>query len=448
MDEREAAPLEVERAREIVREDFQASLDEFLRQRGLTRPQPADDPAIYGLAEAAARRYHNATAYDTSLPKLSNVQLWEIRQDLYLHHGPMGPLADELERAGVEDIHIHGTQGGYRVYGDRREAFPPRFHSEEELNELVRYYAEMAGKHFDPAQPVVTLTLKDGSRLNAVMAPLSKPPMITVRKQQLRRFLTLRSLVDEGAFPPALLPLLEAAVLARLNVVISGGTGVGKTTLARVLAMLIPKGERTCVLETETELMLHELRPSDCFSFEAREANIEGAGEVTLGSLLRLAALRQRPDRIIVGEIRGEEAMDMLDAIGTGHDGTLTTIHASNPRIALSRMEGLATRSDANISPRVARQMVGTCVDLIIHLSNYRRTGAKVRRMARVAFVDENLEDPEGRPGVFEFCRYVVRRDEWEIDDHWALHAPAKVEDKLEMAGLDLAELQLQGARR
>ena len=137
----------------------------------------------------------------------------------------------------------------------------------------------------------------------------------------------------------------------------------------------------------------------------------------------------------------------MLDAIGTGHDGTLTTIHASNPRIALSRMEGLATRGDVNISPRVARQMVGTCVDLIIHLSNYRRAGVKVRRMARVAFVDENLEDPEGRPGLFEFCRYVTRRDEWEIDDHWALQAPAKVVEKMEMAGLDLAELQLQGAR-
>jgi pilus assembly protein CpaF len=272
--------------------------------------------------------------------------------------------------------------------------------------------------------------------------------MITVRKQQLRRYLTLESLVAEGAVPPELVPLLQAAVLARLNIVISGGTGVGKTTLARVLAMLIPKGERTCVLETETELMLHELQPDDCFSFEAREANIEGAGEVTLGNLFRLAALRQRPDRIIVGEIRGDEAMDMLDAIGTGHDGTLTTIHASNPRIALSRMEGLATRGDANISPRVARQMVGTCVDLVVHLSNYRRAGVKVRRMARVAFVDENLEDPEGRPGVFEFCRYLTRRDEWEVDDHWSLHAPAKVEEKMAMVGLDLAEVQLQGARR
>jgi hypothetical protein len=134
--------------------------------------------------------------------------------------------------------------------------------------------------------------------------------------------------------------------------------------------------------------------------------------------------------------------MDMLDAIGSGHDGTLTTIHASNPRMALSRLEGLATRGDTNLAPRVARQMVGTSIDLILHLSSYRRGGDTVRRVARAAFVDENLEDPEGRPGVFEFCRYVVRRDDWEIDDHWGLHPPAKVEEKLLMAGLDLADLR------
>src|SRR5260370_26069755 len=181
--------------------------------------------------------------------------------------------------------------------------------------------------------------------------------MVTVRNEGVGGFLRLRRLVAKGAVPPDLEALLEAAVLARLNIVISGGTGVGKTTLARVLAMLIPRGERTCVLETETELMLHELRPEDCFSFEAREANIEGAGEVSLGDLFRQAALRQRPDRVVVGEIRGDEAMEMLDASGTGHDGTLTTIHASNPRLALSRLERLAPRSDGSTTPRVPRQM-------------------------------------------------------------------------------------------
>jgi pilus assembly protein CpaF len=210
-----------------------------------------------------------------------------------------------------------------------------------------------------------------------------------------------------------------------------------------VLAMLIPNGERTCVLESETELMLQELRPRDCFSLEAREANIEGAGEVTLGNLFRFAALRQRPDRIIVGEVRGGEAMDMLDAIGSGHDGTLTTIHASNPRIALSRLEGLATRGDVNLAPQVARQMVGTCVDLILHLSSYQRGGDKVRRLARAGFVDENIEHPEGWPGVHEFCRYSTKHDDWEIDDqHWGLMPPSKVTEKIQMAGLDVMDLR------
>jgi pilus assembly protein CpaF len=444
VDETEASPEEIARAEEIIRTDFQAALDEFLRLRSLTRPQASDDRAIYGFAEAAARRYHNATAYDPSLPKLSNVQLWEIRQRLYLMHGPLGPLGDLLVVEGVEDIHIHGTGGGFLVFGDHREELPPRFQSEEELTELVRHYAELAGKHFDPSNPVVTVMLRDGSRLNAVMAPLSKPPMITVRKQQLKRFLKLPTLVEQGAVPASLQPLLEAAVWARLNIVISGATGAGKTTLARVLALLIAEGERTCVLETETELMLHELRPRDCFSLEAREANIEDAGRVSLRDLFRYAALRQRPDRIIVGEVRGDEAMDMLHAMTSGHDGSLTTIHASGARAALNRLEAMATMNDPNLAPRVVRQMEGTGIDLIIHLSSYRRGGDRVRRVASVAFVDENIEDPEARPGVFEFCRYRVLQDDWEVDDRWGLHPPRKIEEKLLMAGLRLGDLRVR----
>jgi pilus assembly protein CpaF len=436
-----ASPEQVARAEEIIRADFRSSLNEHLRQRGVTRPESSDDKAIYGFAEAATRRYHDATGYDPSLPRLSTVQLWEIRQRLYALHGHLGPLGDLLAIEGVEDIHIHGTQGGFLVFADHREDLPPRFRTDEELTEMVRHYAELAGRRFDPSKPFVTVILRDGSRLNAVMAPLSKPQMITVRKQQLKRFPSLRNLVEVGALPARLLPLLEAAVLARLNILISGGTGAGKTTLARVLALLIPGGERTCVLESETELWLHELRPRDCFSFEAREANVEEAGRITLTELFQQAALRQRPDRVIVGEVRGEEAMDMLHAMTSGHDGSLTTIHASRPRDALNRLEALATMRDANLAPRVVRQMVSTGVDLVIHLSSYRQGGDRVRRVASMAFVDENVEDSDGQPGVFEFCRYRVINDDWEIDDQWGLQPPRKVEQKLLMAGLHPADL-------
>jgi pilus assembly protein CpaF len=442
MEHPEASRQQVALAEEVIRADFQAALDDLLRQRGLTKPLSTDDPAIWGFADAAVRRYHDATADDPGLPQLSKVQLWEIRQRLYVMHGPLGPLGPMLAIEGVEDIHINGPRGGYLVFGDRRENMPLRWDSEEQLIELVRHYAEQAGKHFDPSNPMVTVTLRDGSRLNAVLPPVSKPLVITIRKQQLRRFLRLADLVEEGAFPARLMPILETAVLARLNVLISGATGSGKTTLARVLALLIPDGERTCVLETETELWLHELRDKDCFSFEARDANVEGAGQITLRQLLRLGALRQRPERIIVGEVRGEEAMDMLHAMSTGHDGSLTTIHASGPRAALNQLETLATLEEANVSPRVVRQMIGTAIDLVIHLSSYRRPSGQVRRIANMAFVDENVEDPEGRPAVFEFCRYQVLEDAWEVGEEGRLFPPRKVEEKLLTAGLQPSALR------
>lgn len=440
------APQEqVRRAEDLIRADFRAGLDQMLRERGLPKPRSEDDQAVFSLADAAVRRYHAATARDRSLPRLSKVQYWEVRQRLYVMHGALGPLGDLLGIEGVEDIHINGTRGGYLVFSDHREELPQRFSSEEELTDLVRHYAEQAGKRFDLASPLVTLTLRDGSRLNAVLPPVSKPLVITIRKQQLRRFLGLPDLVREGTIPGSAVPLLEAAVLARLNVLISGGTGAGKTTLARILGLLIPDGERTCVLETETELWLHELRDRDCFSFEERDANIEGAGRISLRDLFRLGALRQRPDRIIVGEVRGEEALDMIHAMTSGHDGNLTTIHASGARAALNRLEALAAMADAKLSSRVVRQMVGSGVDLIVHLAAYKRPGGRVRRLASMAFVDENPEDPEWMPVAQEFCRYRVLEDSWEWDDNPVAFAPRKVLNKLVMAGLDPSRLNSQG---
>jgi pilus assembly protein CpaF len=287
----EGSPDELKRAEAHILPAFQRSLDEVLRERSDPRPQPADDRMIFGLADKAVRDYHAATARSTALPQLSQVQYWEIRQRLYALHGALGPLGELLARDGVEDIHIDGLRSAYLEFGDRREVLPPTFESEDELGSLVRFYAEQAGKHFDPANPIVTITLRDGSRLNAILPPIAKPLAITIRKQQLRRFLTLADLAASGTIPSAAIPLLEAAVRARLNIILSGPTGTGKTTLARVLALLIPEGERTCVLETETELWLHELR-NNFISLEERDANVEGAGQITLRDLFQRGALR------------------------------------------------------------------------------------------------------------------------------------------------------------
>src|SRR6266852_5288014 len=409
----DATADEMSQAEAHILPAFQKSLDDLLRERKDPRPQVSDDRAIFGLADKAVRDYHAATARSSSLPQLSQVQYWEIRQRMYVSHGALGPLGELLAIDGVEDIHIDGADGGYLEYGDHREPLPVAYGSEDELVTLVRFYAEQAGKHFDLANPIVTITLRDGSRLNAILPPVAKPLAITIRKQQLRRFLYLDDLARAGTLPFAMIPLLDAAVRARLNIILSGPTGTGKTTLARVLALMIPDGERTCVLETETELWLHELRRG-FISLEERDANVEGAGRLTLQDLFQRGALRQRPRRIIVGEVRGKEAMDMLHAMTSGHDGSLTTLHASGPRMALSRLEVLAMSADANLAPHVVRQMVGSGVDLVVHLSTFHRGDDEVRRLASLAFVAENPEDPLGSPIVSEAAVYRIADDSWE----------------------------------
>jgi len=438
-----ASREEVARAEHEIRTLFLRDYEDLLRGRANLRPQASDDDAIFGFADRAVHEYLRAMAGNPALPRLSRVQLMEIRRSFYVTHTALGPLGELLAIEGVEDIHIHGTQGGYLEYGDHREPLPVHYESEEELVQLLRWYAELSGKHFDPGNPLLTFTLRDGSRFNAILPPVAKPLMVTIRRQQPRRFLSPDDLIRERAMPVSVKSLLHAAVLARLNVVVSGSTGSGKTTVVRTLALQAPEGERTCVLETETELWLHELR-DDFFSLEEREANVEGAGEITMRQLFQRGALRQRPRRIIVGEVRGDEALDMLHAMTSGHDGSLTTVHASGPRLALDRLQMLAMSAEENLSPLVVSQMVGTGIDMVIHLGMFQRGGRLLRRMTHLCFVDHNVEDASIGPIVQEICRYRVAEDDWELENDALRFMPRKIRDKFEAAGIDDRQLRFE----
>lgn len=442
-DEPFASPEEVASAEREILPIFRRGYEELLRGRPAPRSEPSDDQAIFGLADRAVHEYLRAMASNPALPRLARVQLLDIRRHLYLTHSALGPLGPLLTREGVEDIHIHGTRGGWLEYGDHQEPLPVHYESEEELVQLIRWYAELSGKHFDPSKPIITFTFRDGSRVNAILAPVAKPMVITIRLQQPRRFMRLEDLVREHALPQSAIPLLKATVDARLNVVLSGSTGVGKTTVARTLALQIPEGERTCVLETETELWLHDLR-DDFFSLEEREANVEGAGEITMRRLLKEGALRQRPRRIIVGEVLGEEALDMLHAMTSGHGGSLTTIHATDPRLCLNRLQMLAMSADRNLSPLVVSQMVGTGVDVVIQLDMFKRGERLLRRMTRLCFVDHNVEDPAIGPIVQEICRYRVAEDDWEWENDAVRFMPRKIRDKFEAAGIEDRSLHFE----
>jgi pilus assembly protein CpaF len=444
MEDANANPEDLRQAQQMIVQAFRGDLEELLRQRPDFLAQPSDDEAIFGLADKAIRDYLATAARSSGMPRLSRPQLLETRRWLYITHSALGPLGELLAIDGVEDIHINGTRGGYLEFGDHRAPLPVRYQSEEELVRSVRWYAEQSGKHFDPSNPVVTVTLRDGSRINAILPPVAKPMVVTIRRHQVQRFLDLEDLLREGTIPDATIPLFRAAVQARLNIVLAGPTGSGKTTFARILALLIPKGERTCVLETECELWLHDLREDDFFSLEEREANVENAGRVTLQDLFQRGALRQRPRRIIVGEVRGHEALDMLHAMTSGHDGSLTTVHASSARLALHRLQMLAMSADPNLAPSIVSQMVGTGIDLVVHLGMFQRGERSVRRLASVGFVDHNIEDPSNGPVLQEVCRYRVVDDEWHWDLDTLRFLPDKIRAKLEAAGIDDHRLRLR----
>ncbi len=440
MELRDGSTDDFDQAEQEMLAAFHRDMHELLQGRQDPQALPSDERAIFGIADKVMRDYHAATARIGSLPKLSRAQYLEIRQRLYISHTRLGPIGDLLKLPEVEDIHINGLRSIELVYSDHREILPPRHKSVEELELLVRYYAEQAGQHFDASNPIVTVTLPDGSRLNAMMPPICEPFSITIRKQQFVRFRDPGDLVKESALPRSAVSMLVAAVTGRLNVAICGPTGCGKTTFARVLALQTPETERTCVLETERELFLHDLRDG-FISLEERDANVEGAGRITLRDLFARGVLRQRPRRVIVGEVRGDEAFNMLEVMGSGHDGSFTTIHGSTPRMALNRLHMLTMAANPSLSQQIVSQMIGQGVDLVIHLGTFPRGELDVRRLESLSFIDQHVEDPTMGPMVQEICTYDPADDSWRWDIEALRFMPRKVQAKFQRAGIDTYDL-------
>src|SRR5205085_10460941 len=249
----------------------------------------------------------------------------------------------KLMGAAVEETPIKGAASCFVPRDARRHAAAPPFDDESPLVDLVHGYTDGSGMRLDRASPTVTLTLPDGSRLHAALSPPARPLSVTIRRHPVARFRDLSELAAAHFLPVALAPFLEAAVRARLNVLVAGGTGAGKTTFMRVLCRLIPESERLVTIEDQAELHLWRELP-DCVSLEARPANAEGRGAIGIQMLVH-EALRMSPDRIVIGEVRGGEALDLLDAMNTGHPGSICTLHSDSPRETLPRLARLGLRS-------------------------------------------------------------------------------------------------------
>ena len=293
----------------------------------------------------------------------------------------LGILDELLADESVTEIMVNGAKHIFveragKIYRESRT-----FESEEELYNIIQRIVGKAGKEVNPANPIVDTRLPDGSRVNVVVPPISRSgATVTIRKFS-RNPMTVEKLLEYGSITTDAARFLEKLVKARYNIFISGGTGSGKTTFLNAMSNFIPADERIITIEDSAELQIHKL--SNLISLETRNANSSGKGEVTIRELIR-SALRMRPDRIIVGEVRGEEALDMLQAMNTGHDGSLSTGHANSTRDMLSRLETMVLQGNAGLPLMAIRQQIASALDVIIHLSRLRDKSRRTMEITEV----------------------------------------------------------------
>lgn len=311
------------------------------------------------------------------LSRLERDRLFNQLLDEILGYGPIQPL---LNDDTINEIMVNGP---YKVYIERNgkiEKTNITFRDSEHLMRIIDRILAPLGRRVDESCPYMDARLPDGSRVNVIIPPLSLiGPVLTIRKFARNPF-TVEKLIEIGTITPEAIEFLKACVIARLNIVISGGTGSGKTTFLNVLSGFIPNDERIITIENAAEL---QLRQEHVVTLETRPPNIEGKGEVTMRDLV-INALRMRPDRIIVGEVRGGEALDMLQAMNTGHDGSLTTLHANSPRDALSRIETMVLMAGVDIPIKAIRQQIASALDLIVHMERLKDGSRKVVQITEV----------------------------------------------------------------
>lgn len=292
----------------------------------------------------------------------------------------LGPLQRLLEDPSVTEIMVNRFD---QIYVERQGHLlltRSQFSSDDHLRKVIERIVSKVGRRIDESSPLVDARLEDGSRVNAIIPPLAvNGPSLTVRKFS-HIPITVQNLIDWGSVTPEMAELLSACVRARLNIIVSGGTGTGKTTLLNVLSSFIPEDDRIVTIEDAVELQLQQ---QHVVRLESRPPNIEGKGAVAIRELVR-NSLRMRPDRIIVGEVRGGESLDMLQAMNTGHDGSLSTVHANSPRDAVARLETLVLMAGMDLPLRAIREQVSSAVDLIVQVTRLRDGSRRVTHVTEV----------------------------------------------------------------
>ena len=293
----------------------------------------------------------------------------------------LGVLDELLADESITEIMVNGARNIFVESKGRLYHVNRTFESEEQLYNIIQRIVGQAGKEVNPANPIVDTRLPDGSRVNVVVPPISRSGSIVTIRKFSRQPMTIEKLLEYGSVTPEAARFLEKLVKAKYNLFISGGTGSGKTTFLNALSNFIPADERIITIEDSAELQIHSIQ--NLVSLETRNANSSGKGEITIWELIR-SALRMRPERIIVGEVRGAEALDMLQAMNTGHDGSLSTGHANSTRDMLSRLETMVLQGNAGLPLPAIRQQIASALDIIIHLSRLRDKSRRTMEITEV----------------------------------------------------------------
>jgi pilus assembly protein CpaF len=343
----------------------------------------------------------------------------------------LGPLEPLLADTTISDILVNSHSTVYIERRGKLEKSNVVFKDDEHLMRVIERIVSTVGRRIDESSPMVDARLQDGSRVNAIIPPLSiDGPVLSIRRFGAEP-LSMAKLVEHKALTKDIADMLQMCVTARLNTLISGGTGAGKTTLLNALSAFIPQNERIVTIEDSAELQLQQ---PHVVRLETRPPNIEGKGEVTQRDLVK-NALRMRPDRIVIGEVRGGEAIDMLQAMNTGHDGSLTTIHANTPRDALARLETMIQMTGMRLSERAMRQQVASAIDLVLQVA---RLSDGTRRVTSISEITGMEGDTITMQEVFQYERTGVNADGQVIGRFRPTGIRPRFAERLKASGLQL----------
>lgn len=357
-------------------------------------------------------------------------QLIDELQNEILGLGPLEPL---LADPDISEIMVNRYDEVYVEKRGKIELVETRFNDDQHLLKIIDKIVSHVGRRIDESSPMVDARLPDGSRVNAIIPPIALDgPAVSIRRFAVVP-LKIDDLIEKGALTDFMAELFAGLVKAKVNILISGGTGSGKTTLLNILSSFIPDGERIITIEDTAELQLQQ---PHVVRLETRPPNIEGQGEITMRSLVK-NSLRMRPDRIVLGEVRGSEVIDMLQAMNTGHDGSLTTIHANSPRDALSRLENLIGMGGANLSPRTLRQQISSAIQVIIQVSRLNDGTRKVISVHEITGMEGDVVTSQE---IFYFHRTGIDVNGAVIGKFQPTGIRPMLAEKLKTYGIELGE--------